>query len=346
MALLPREREILALVVEGCAAQATPVGSRDVARRSSLGLSPATVRSVMADLKERGFLEQPHTSAGSLPTAQGLRHYLDFSLPQSAPGRTEQELITGTLGQAGLEIEDILRQASRILASISRQASMVLAPSRDPARWKQIDFVSVGPGMVMALLVLQGGLVQKRLIRCEEDYSSDDLTAFGNYLNHLFADLTVEKAQAHILRELKEAGDALSTLSLLSFRALALARDLMAEEDEREMFVEGASSLVGRPEFTDLEHMRGLLTFLEERGRLLSLLTRTMRERGITITLGREANLEPVQDCGLVSSTYAVKGQPAGVVGVIGPMRMDYAYVVPVVDFTARVLTSMFSGRF
>lgn len=343
MALLPREREILALVVEGCAAQASPVGSKDVARRSGLGLSPATVRSVMADLKERGFLEQPHTSAGALPTAQGLRHYLDFSLPQSAPGRTEQELITGTLGQAGLEIEDILRQASRILASISRQASMVVAPSRDPARWKQIDFVSVGPGLVMALLVLQGGLVQKRLIRCEEDYSSDDLTAFGNYLNHLFADLTVEKAQTHILRELKEAGDALSTLSR---SALALARDLMAEEDEREMFVEGASSLVGRPEFTDLAHMRGLLTFLEERGRLLSLLTRTMRERGITITLGQEANLEPVQDCGLVSSTYAVKGQPAGVVGVLGPMRMDYAYVVPVVDFTARVLTSMFSGRF
>ncbi len=343
MPLLPREREILALVVEGSVAQAGPVGSRTVAARSSFALSAASVRSIMADLKERGYLEQPHTSAGCLPTAQGLRHYLDFSLPQAAPGRTEQALITERLDQAGLEISDILRQASRLLATISRQASMVVAPIRDTARWKQIDFVPVGQGLVMALLVLQGGMVQKRLIRCDEDYSTDDLIAFGNYLNHLFADLSVEKAQAHILRELKEAGDAISTLS---WRALALARDLMKDEEERELYVEGTSSLLGRPEFPDLGQMRELLTFLEERGRLLSLLTRTMRERGIAITLGREADLDAFQDCGLVSSAYQVKGQPAGVIGIIGPMRMNYAYVVPVVDFTARVLTTMFTNRF
>jgi heat-inducible transcriptional repressor len=340
MRLSEREIQVLTTIVEHYVQTAVPAGSRTVSRKSGLNLSAASIRNTMADLTELGFLEQPHTSAGRVPTALAFRFYLDTVLGAPMLGEPEQRLIREHLGSAGLELSDLLRRSSRLLSGFSNQISMVLAPAHEDVRWRRIEFVAVSPGLVMAILILQGGLLQNRLIKVEQEITPDDLVRFGNYLNHFFTGKTLTEVRLQVLRELSGARE---RMDLIYRRALSLARSAFEAESEREVFIEGTTSVLIRPEFTDIENMRDLLRLLEDRSRLLELLDRTIEGGRIRITLGQEVQMEELRDYGLVSSPYGEEGR--GVLGVIGPLRMDYAKVVPLVDFTARMLTELLKKR-
>lgn len=343
MTLDDREHTVLTTIVGQYIADAAPVGSRAVARISGLALSPASIRNTMADLTDSGFLDQPHTSAGRVPTAKAFRYYLDTVLKRPALAESDRRLIEDHLGSAGLELTDILRQASRLLSSFSRQVSMVLAPAKDDVRWRHIDFALVSPGLVMAVLVLDGGLVQNRLVEAEPGLTQDDLVAFGNYLNHHYTGRTLGEVRTSLLSELDGARRRLKGMYR---RALRLARDAFAADVERDFFFDGASNLPGQPEFADLSNMRELLHLLEERTRLLELLDRTMEGGRVKVSLGRETRLEGCPDYGLIASPFGGGETSRGVVGIIGPLRMDYARVVPLVDYTARMLSQVLSKRF
>ncbi|MFW5837463.1 MAG: heat-inducible transcriptional repressor HrcA [Desulfovibrionaceae bacterium] len=342
MPLTSRESDILAVIVEEYISTGHPVGSRTVSKKCHLKLSAATMRNVMADLKDRGFLEQPHASAGSAPTARAFRFYVDSLLTLRPPEEHEQRLITSQLGAAGGAIDDVLRKASSLVSSLSSSLSMVATPLQDNVRLKNVDFVLIGPKRVMAVLVLQGGMIQERLVTTEEDLEAGELVRYGNYLNELLEDLTVQEALARILRELKDVSHGLSSLTR---RALSLARELMENHSPPELFIDGASRILQHPEFSDVQAMRHLLAFLEERSRLLDLLSRTMSQKGVNITLGRESEVDGLEDFGLITSPYRISENPAGFIAVFGPLRMDYAKVVPVVDYTAQVLTGLLMQR-
>jgi heat-inducible transcriptional repressor len=215
---------------------------------------------------------------------------------------------------------------------------MVLAPGVEEAHWRSIDFIHVRTGLVMAVLVLEGGLIQNRLVEVDESVTGDDLTKFANYLNHHFKGMGLTEVRRQVLSELEKAE---RRASHLYNEALKIARDTFRESPERDFFVEGTLNILEQPEFSDLRSMRDLLSFLEERSKLLDLLGRSLTEGGVKILLGPETTLDNLKDMGFVTSPYGGREHSTGLVGVIGPLRMDYAKVVPLVDFTAKVLTQM-----
>ena len=345
MPLAEREREVLTTIIEAYITSAAPVGSRVVSKLSSLGLSAASIRNIMADLTETGYLEQPHTSAGRIPTAKAFRLYLDQVMRLSPLGDDQKRRIIDNLTLAGLELDDVLRQASRLLSGLSLQVSMVIAPNPAGARFKRIDFSLLNPGLVMVLLVLQGGLVRKRVIETAPDVTPDDLVACSNYLNHLFTDRTLDEVRTRIVREMDEARRSLNALCL---RALTMARSAFEQEraPASEVIVDGTPNILSQPEFTDAEHMRELMRVLEERTILLDLLDKTVNGLKTVIIIGDESDQAALSELGVITAPYGTGRRTLGAIGLIGPLRMDYAKLVPVVNYTASTLTRLLDRHF
>lgn len=345
MTLADREREVLTTIIEVFIATASPVGSRAVSKISVLGLSPASIRNIMADLTEAGYLDQPHTSAGRVPTAKALRFYLDAVMRPAALSVGERRRIAGDLSTAGLEVGDLLRRASRVLAGLSLQVAMVTAPKPADALLKRIDFSLLNAGLVMVLLVLQGGLVRTRVIETDPEVTADALVSYANYLNHLFEDMTVSQVRARLVRELE---DAKRTVNALCREALTLASCAFDQEREpaSEVIVDGAPNILGQPGFTDADHLRQLMHVLEERTILLELLDKTANELKTVITIGGELERAALVDIGVITAPYGAGDHPLGAIGLIGPLCMDYAKLVPVVRYTADTLSRLLDRRF
>lgn len=343
MSLTDREIDVLSSIIESYIQTAVPVGSRTVARQTNLGLSPASIRNVMADLTDQGYLEQPHASAGRVPTPKAFRFYLNRILRLSPLPENERHFILTQLGVTGPEITDTLRQAGRLLSSMSRQVSMVLAPLYAGVRLKRVEFVLIKPRLVLVVLILAGGVIQKKLIDLDEPVRTDDLVSYANYLNEKFVDLTVAEIKARIITELK------GTREMLSSRfgqALMLVQQAFEAGDEPRVYVEGTTNILTQPEFATLRSIRDLIQALEDKSKLLSILDKVMDSKGVLITLGDEGALTQLPELSLIASPYTVMGQTLGVIGVIGPMRMDYASLVPVVDYTAQTLAKILRDRF
>ena len=343
MELQPREIGVLTTLIEDYIQTAVPVGSRTIAKKSSLNLSPASIRNIMADLTEKGYLEQPHTSAGRIPSAMGFRFYVDTILKYPPLSTEKRHQMTEHLGDARLDVPDMLRNASRLLSAFTRQVGMVLAPKASDIGFKHIDLVLLKPGLVMAILVVGGGIVQNKIIPADPAVGSDDLVKYGNYLNQLFHGRTLSQVRAKLVREMEAARRQYQSMTR---QALTLAREAFATDREREVFVEGTINFFGHPEFSNPSRLRELLALLEERTRLLDLLDQVSSPEGLSIFFGREVEQDGFQGYTLISSPYLGQDGPLGVVGVIGPIRMDYAKVVPLVEFTSQVISKLLKNRF
>ncbi len=343
MQLNAREIEVLITIVQDYISTGTPVGSRTVAKKSDLQLSPASMRNTMADLADKGYLIQPHTSAGRAPTVEAFRFYLDTTLRLHPLTETRRQDIRQTMVESGLDMSNMLSQAAKVLSSMSHQASFVLAPSRDDVRWREIEFALIKPGLVLAMLILEGGMVQNKLVKVEEGIYKDDLLQFANYLHAHYRGRNLSEARRSILGELLEEKRRLKRLYV---DALRLAQEAFEDSEAREVYVDGAVNMLDYVEFADIARMREILRLLEERSRLLEVLDRTIVGEGIKITLAQEANLEEFNDLSVVSSPYGGEGVAQGVISIIGPQRMDYSTVVPVVDYLAKTLTHLLKARY
>lgn len=343
MELHPREIGVLTTLIEDYIQTAAPVGSRTIAKKSKLNLSPATIRNIMSDLTDKGFLEQPHTSAGRVPSATGFRFYVDSILTFYPLSSEKRNQIAALLGDEKLDVPDLLRKASRLLSAFAQQVSMVLAPKSSDIGFKHIDFVLLKAGLVMAILVVEGGIVQNKIITVDPGLGSEDLVRYSNYLNELFKGRTLAQVRTKLLQEMDAVRRQYQTMTQ---KALALAREAFSADKEREVFVEGTVHFFGHPEFSDPGKLRELLAMLEERTRLLQLLDQVSNPHGLSIFFGGEVAQDGFREYTLISSPYLAQNSPLGVVGVIGPIRMDYAKVVPLVDFTAHVISQLLKNRF
>jgi heat-inducible transcriptional repressor len=335
--LTERETAVLKTVLSHYIATGEPVGSRTVAKFSGLKLSPASIRSIMLDLEEEGYLRQPHTSAGRIPTALGFRYYVDSILPVQELTAGAQRQIQEAFQPGATEPQELFRQASRVLSTLTGHPALVLTPRPQAMCLRHIQFISVGGDMVLTLLVSQDQQVQTRFVRSGATYTQEQLDRFSRYLNDICRNLTLKEARLRIVTQMQEEKN---LFDRIVSQALSLSRQALQSDDEEELYIEGTSHILDYPEFTeDVEKIRSIFKAFEEKNHLITLLDRTMASQGVQIIISPDEHF-PEMQLSLVASAYSSDQAPVGSLGIIGPMRMDYARVVPVVRYTAAVVSN------
>jgi heat-inducible transcriptional repressor len=336
-----RSKDVLKAVVQEFITSGEPVGSAQLARRGDFEVSPATMRNVLAELEELGLLEKPHTSAGRVPTEQGLRFFVDSLLQLKEPSARDRELIqAGLAGSAG--VEERLQEASKALHMLSHHAGVVLVPRPSSLNLKRVEFVRLREDRVLAILVGQGGQVQNKLLTVEFPISTDELVRAANFLNELLGQgVAVEEVRGRILHEMDSERLQYDDLAQKALKLGAQATDVTSTE---RILLEGTGTFLEAREFAeDVKRMRVLFRALDDKHKLLQLLDRVQRTREMQIFIGAESEFSSQGEVTVVASPYGVGDTVLGTVGVIGPTRMDYQRVIPLVNFTSQALSRVFS---
>jgi heat-inducible transcriptional repressor len=332
-----RARDVLRAVVQEFIASGEPVGSQHLSRRAEFEVSPATMRNVLSELEALGYLEKPHTSAGRVPTDQGYRFFVDSLLQLKSPSTMEQQFIeSGLTGVSGTE--ERLQEAGKVLHHLSHHAGVVLIPRPSAGSLSRIEFVSLSADRALAILVGQGGQVQNKLLILESPVTPDELLRASAYLNDLLkATASIEDVRTRILQELETQCMQYDEVTARALKLGAAATDVSSNE---RVVIEGTGSFLESPEFAeDVRRMRALFKALDEKHKLLSLLDRVQRAREMQIFIGAESEFGSQGDVTVIASPFGNDGQVLGTLGVIGPTRLDYQRVIPLVNFTARVLS-------
>jgi heat-inducible transcriptional repressor len=338
--LTKRDQQVLEAVVTDYIESGEPVGSRTISKRYGMQVSSATIRNVMADLEELGFLYQPHTSAGRVPTEKGLRFYLDSIMQFKSLERQEKALIRQALQDSNQDVRDLLQRTSRMLSRFCRQAGVVLWPKITLTRLRHIEFVRLRPQQIMVILISKAGLVHHRLLDLEEDIKQDELDKYNRYVNELLEDTPLGEVKERLIEEMRKEK---VLFDELFSRALKITqRAFQSAFENSDVYIEGQTNLLNNPEFADVERMRRILETFEDKSRIIRLLDKTLKtSSGLSIILGPETQLADLQEISLISSPYKRGDTLLGVLGVIGPLRMDYSRIIPVVEFTARLLSQL-----
>lgn len=328
-----RAQKILHAVVTEYLQGGDAVGSRTVTRRHDLGLSPATVRNVMADLEELGLLEQRHTSAGRVPTTTGLRFFIDSLLKVRGLTPREKDEIRERV--TGPSPDDVVQKASRLLSDLTHHAAVILAPDPDQQRLERIEFIPLRDGKLIAVLVTTDGRIENRLLI--EDVDGTRLDRIHNYLNELLSGMTIDEVKERVIRELGEDknkyDEAVAT-------ALRLGHAVFVKQPERsaDVVIAGQANLLDN---VQPEQIRDLLRTLEDKETLVRLLDRTRHAEGLQVFLGAETAMQALSGSSVVAMPYGPEETPIGALAVIGPMRMNYGKVMSVVDFTADTVSQL-----
>lgn len=336
-ALNERSRDILRLVVDAYVETGAPVGSRNISRRLGMSLSPATIRNVMSDLEELGLLFAPHTSAGRLPTDMGLRLFVDGLLEHGNLSSTEKDEIDTKCAASGRSMPEVLEEATTMLSGLSRCAGLVMAPKL-AAPLKHIEFVSLGPGRALVVMVTTDGSVENRVIDVPMGMPASSLVEATNYLSARLIGRTIPEASAEIRSELE--GDR-RTLDALTGKVVEAGLATWAgDSSSGALIVRGQAQLLEDvTAIEDLERIRQLFAALEAKEALLGLLDLAEVAEGVQIFIGADNELFGLAGCSMIVAPYSNSRQDlVGAIGVIGPTRIDYARIIPMVDYTAKVI--------
>ena len=339
--LSDRAKRILEAVIEDYIATAEPVGSRSITRNHELALSPATVRNVMSDLEEMGLLTSPHTSSGRIPTDKAYRLYVNSILEVKHIARDNRQEIQRRCRLAGKDMGQVLKETSRLLSTTSSYMGVVMAPRLAANVFHQIEFVKLSSRRILAIMVSQNGTVQNRLIQTEEEIVQEDLVRMANYLNELLQGLTIAQVRERLLQEMQS--EKVRYDSMMS-KALSLSEQTIST-DGPELFIEGQANILEQPEFADAAKMREIFRTFEQKSLLLDLLDRSMQAEGVHIFIGSESHLLNMEGMSLITSTYMTGKDTVGVLGVIGPTRMGYGRVIPIVDYTAKLISRLLESE-
>lgn len=335
----PRAAELLRLLVERYIHDGQPVGSRTLSRAGALDLSPATIRNVMADLDELGLVVSPHTSAGRVPTARGYRYFVDQLLAPEPLGEADQQRIAEALAGPPRKSDDLVQAASSLLSQLTAMAGVVTLPRRNLAILRRIEFLPLSGNRVLAILVVNHQEVQNRVIHTERAYGADELEHYANALNEHFAGRDLVGLRRALL---DEAMDAQNRVNLVLREAAAMASAAMGDESARkgDYVLAGGSNLMGFQELSDVMRLRGLFEVLDRKRELLNLFDQCLDADGVQIFIGEESGYRVLDEVSVVTAPYYVDGQVAGRLGVIGPTRMAYNRIIPLVKQTARLLSA------
>lgn len=340
-ALSERERAVLSLTVLHHIRTGEPVGSRFLAGALDVDLSPATVRNTMADLEHKGYLRQTHVSSGRVPTDQGYRFYVDEVVGISAVLPEGLEQIRERLGRRRLELTELIRETSRTLSAASRQVGLVLGPQLLNARFEHLELRRVATHRVLAIFVAESRLVQTRLLEIEEDWPQHELDAMAQAWNERFSNLTLREVRVRLLELMAEEQAEFDTLVSRALELGRLALDGGAAGEE--LYLDGAANILGGPDFADPGKVCALVRAIEEKGRLCRLLDQCLRAERVRIFIGGELPLPELSGLSLVTAPYRQEGQVIGVLGVIGPTRMAYERIIPIVACAAESLSAQLS---
>ena len=329
-----RARQLLRTLIGRYIRDGEPVGSQTLARHAGLDVSAATIRNILADLEEQGLLAAPHTSAGRVPTAQGYRVFVDSLLQVQPLANAEMARLRGELA-AGGGTQSLLGSASELVSAMTHFVGVVSVPRREQFAFRHIDFVALDAQRVMAILVFSDNDVQNRIIQTRRPYEASELERVANYLNANFAGRQVADIRASLVRELQAAR---SEMEALLSHTVELAEQVLAPVDDDDMLVAGQTRLIGMQDLSDLDRLRELFEAFARKREILQLLERTIKAPGVRIFIGEETGLAPLEGVSLVTAPYGAGGKVLGVLGVIGPTRMAYDRVIPVVQATADLL--------
>ncbi len=346
-----RAQALLKALIERYISDGMPVGSRTLSRHSGLEVSPATVRNVMADLEELGLIASPHTSAGRVPTPRGYRLFVDTMI-QADPAQLvqheiQQQRIEGQLkGQLHGQFQSdqpqkVLSSAANLLSSLSSFAGIVFSPKAGNV-FKQIEFLRLSERRILLILVTPQGDIQNRILLTERDYAPHELTEVANYINQHFAGMELVEIRQRLSLELGRLRESIAAL----MQKAMLASDEVLSDDSQPVMFAGERNLLDVVDFSDTtERMRKLFDVFQQRAGWLQLLDVSSKAEGVQIFIGGESELVPVEHMSIVVAPYERNGKVVGTLGVVGPMRMSYEKVIPIVDITAKLVSSALSGN-
>jgi len=346
MELTDRGRNILRAIIQSYIDTAEPVGSRTITKRFDLGISPATVRNIMADLEDMGLLEQPHTSAGRVPTERAFRFYVDTLLEIKGLARSfEQKILNYPLPTD--DVTGLMRKTTKLLSELSHFAGVVKSPRPTETLYRQIEFIRLSGDRALAIFVSENGLVHNRMFRLPEGIGTSELARANEIIQRELKGRTLGQLRRHIQAMMKEDRNRYSKLvaDLMSCCDETHAEDEPGPADEGELYVGGLTGFFGMPDFQDAERMRDLFEAFEEKHKLIRLLDLAAEADGVQVFIGAENPYFDLEGISLVTASYKAGGNVVGTLGVLGPTRMPYSTVIPIVDCTAKVLGKLLSGR-
>jgi len=333
-----RAREVLREIILQHISSGEAISSRSLAKCGRFQLSPASLRNVMADLEDLGYLQQPHTSAGRVPTDRGYRFFIEHLMQSRRISQREREAIDDQVGHAN-EIDEVLQLASRLVAKLTDQVGVIFMPTLLQFAMRSVDFILVGgDNKIMAVIVGVNGVVVNRILETRLSFTRDELEKISRYLTVEFSGLTLETIRRRLIR-MTEEERAMHDRMLQKTITLGIETVTDVAPVEHELYVEGAASILNKPDFADAAAMRKTFLALQEKEKLVEILNTCLSEDGLQILIGAESDFTQIHNFGIVASRYGSHAGPLGVVGIIGPMRMEYARMAPLVDYLGRALS-------
>src|SRR5215467_5507314 len=338
-----RPREILKLIIRSYITSGEPVGSRTLSKVMASKLSPATIRNIMSDLEEAGYLTQPHTSAGRVPSEKGYRFYVDNLAESGRLSKSDERYISRMLYESESP-EDVMSRASVVLSRISKNVGIVVAPPMASTVLKHIEFVDLTDGKILVVFVSTTGLLQRKLIRVGERYTQEELDKAGRYLVEKFSSKTLTEIRNELLRMMQAERTLFDRmLSLLQTWGETLGQPANAEG----IYLQGATNIMNQPEFADVERMRMLFQMFEEKGRLVKILNECIASsppEGVRIAIGSELGVPDMRGFTLITASYASMDHTTGFLGIIGPTRMEYERGISIVEYLGRLVGEMINA--
>jgi heat-inducible transcriptional repressor len=343
-ALSERAQLLLKALIESYIRDGQPVGSRTLSRDSGLSLSSATIRNVMADLEELGFVVSPHTSAGRIPTDKGYRLFVDSLLKLKPLQSEEIDDIERRLRNDVSNGRALVQTVSQMLSSVTQMAGLVTLPNPHYVALSQIEFIGLSENRALAIMVMNNREVENRVVQLERTYSPEELRRAANYLNEAFAGRSLPEVRASLLKQLQETRQ---TMNQLMQDAIQMAQKVFETPggERVEYVIAGETNLMGFAELSNVDRLRRLFEAFNEKHDMLRLLDNCLRAQGIQIFIGHESGYQILDDISVVTAPYMLDNQVVGVLGVIGPTRMAYERVIPIVDVTAKLLGSALNAR-
>ena len=338
-----RTRGILRLIIRSYVTSGDPVGSRTLAKSMEWRLSPATIRNIMSDLEDEGYLEQPHTSAGRIPSEKGYRFYVDNLADSGKVSKSDERYISRMLAESESP-EDVMSRASMVLSTISRNVGIVIAPPLAATVLKHIEFVDLSDGKILVVFVSKSGLLQRKLIRVSDRYTQEELDKAGRYLVEKFSGKTLTEIRNELLHMMQVERTLFDgMLSLLQTWSETLGEETSADS----IYLQGTRNIINQPEFADVERMRMLFQMFEEKGRLVKILNECISSNppeGVKIAIGSELGVPNMRDFTLITSSYASDDHTTGFLGIIGPTRMEYERGISIVGYLGRLVGEMINA--
>lgn len=335
-----RAQILLKTLVEHYISDGQPVGSRTLSKCSGLDLSPATIRNVMSDLEEMGFITSPHTSAGRIPTQRGYRFFVDSLLTIQPLESKEVKRLASELSSP--DPQELINVTANMLSNLTRFAGLVMIPKRESVAFCHIEFLPLSERRILVIIVTTDGNVQNRIIMAKRPYSASELSQASNFFNQHYTGMTLTEVQSRLHEELKQMQSDMTRLMTAAMEASSKS----LEDNKNAVVISGEHNLLHVEDLSaNVSSLRKLFEVFERRTQLMQLMDNSQRADGIQIFIGGESGYLPLDECSMVTAPYEAKGKVIGTLGVIGPTRMAYERVIPIVDVTAKLLSNALSNN-